>query len=298
MVTGLAVGLATITATIAATSERKSGAAAITVTQTPRVAVAFVSVSPTTRSVTTRQTVQLTPPAPTGGMWPNEPAGWRSVTDYAFNDAIPTGRDVRISGGWSVVNGAGRITRITDGTAPVSPSSVARIFYPRGFGAGSEPGTLYYPQSGTKDHYVGYAFKLSKPYSNNSVGTKQWYPYSATGNYFMMFASDSKMWMVVQADGSHGGAYNLSGNASNPTITLGVWHRIEVLQRYPTSSSSKDGIFRWWIDGVLCGNYTNIGWNTSSTYQELRFAPTWGGMGGSVAFDTDWQIDHVKISRP
>ena len=60
------------------------------------------------------------------------------------------------------------------------PVHVARIFYPQGFGAGSEPGTLYYPQGGTKDHYVGYEFKLSNPYSNHSVGTKQWYPYSAT----------------------------------------------------------------------------------------------------------------------
>ena len=114
----------------------------------------------------------------------------------------------------------------------------------------------------------------------------------------MLFASDSKMWMYVQADGSHGGAYNLSGNVSNPTITLGVWHRLEILQRYPTSSSSNDGIFRWWIDGVLCGNYTNVGWSTGSTYDELRFAPTWGGVVGSVGFDTSWEIDHVHISRP
>ena len=31
-----------------------------------------------------------------GGRWPNEPAGWSTVTDYGFTEVIPTGGDVAI----------------------------------------------------------------------------------------------------------------------------------------------------------------------------------------------------------
>lgn len=227
------------------------------------------------------------PPPPTTGLWANEPAGWTTMTDFAFDNYT--------SGGWHTNPGP---TIAIDPTAPASPPNVAQWFYPAGFGAGSSPGTVYFPAT-MKDHYVGYYFKYSNPYSNQAVGTKQWYPASSVGsNYFMLFASDSKLWMYVQADGAHGSSYNLSSNVSNPTITLGVWHKLEILQRYPSSSSATDGVFRWWIDGVLCGNYPNVTWNVNSIYDEVRFVPVWGGVGGAVGFNSFWWVDHVHLSRP
>lgn len=241
----------------------------------------------TSRGVDTVVVVPPPPPPPSTGLWPNEPAGWTTMTDFAFDNYT--------SGGWHTNPGP---TIIADPTAPVSPPNVAQWFYPAGFGAGSSPGTVYFPAT-MKDHYVGYTFKYSNPYSNQVVGTKQWYPASSSGsNYFMLFASDSKLWMYVQADGAHGSSYNLNGNVSNPTITLGVWHKLEILQRYPSSSAATDGVFRWWIDGVLCGNYPNVTWNVSSVYDEVRFVPVWGGIGGAVGFNSFWWVDHIHLSRP
>jgi hypothetical protein len=185
-------------------------------------------------------------------------------------------------------------TIVNDLTAPL-PSNVAQWFYPQGFVAGSSPGTVFYPANLT-DHYVGYHFKYSNPYSNQVVGTKQWYPYGSS-DYFVLLNSGSKIQVDLQVPAAQGGSYNLYANVNDPTITLGVWHQFELYFKRSSSPSTADGIVRWWIDGALCGNYTNVMWPTTA-FEELRFAPTWGGIGGSVASDSYWWVDHVRISRP
>jgi Big-like domain-containing protein len=236
------------------------------------------------RTTSASRTVTVSNAAPPPGTWPNEPSGFTTVTDFGFDNFN--------SGGWSTNPGP---TISTDGNAPRSPSNVATWFYPQGFGAGSSPGTVFYPAT-VVDHFVGYWFKYSNPYSNQAVGTKQWYPYGSA-DYFVLFTSSSKMQVDIQVPAAQGGSYNLSGNVSDPTITLGVWHRFELYFKRASSPSASDGIVRWWIDGALAGNYTNVMW-PSTTFDELRFAPTWGGIGGSVAFDSTWWVDHIHVSKP
>jgi hypothetical protein len=36
----------------------------------------------------------------------------------------------------------------------------------------------------------------------------------------------------------------------------------------------------------------------STGFDEMRFAPTWGGIGGSVAVDSYWWVAHIHISKP
>ncbi len=99
--TGVAVGAATLTAT----SEGKSGTAAITVTNVP---VASVAVSPATASVPVGQTVQLTAtPKDANG---NSLSG-RTVTWASSNTAIAT------------VSGSGLVTGVTAGAATITATS-------------------------------------------------------------------------------------------------------------------------------------------------------------------------------
>jgi uncharacterized protein YjdB len=268
-VSGVVTALVVGTATITATSEGQSGTASVTVTAAP----------------------------PPGTTWPNEPAGFKTTMDYAFSDAMPVPNGT-VGSGWLVYNPDSWLTRVSDATAPTSSPYVTDFLFPRGYVAGASPGVFEYAHT-MKDHYVGYTFKYSNPYSNQATGTKQWYPYGGTDkDYFVLFSSDSKIRLGVQAGSGWGGTYWLDANVNDPTITLGVWHKFELYQKYPTNSSSNDGIFRWWIDGVLCGNYTNVGWDSSHAYSEVRIDPTWGGQGGSVAFDSHWYVDHIHVSEP
>ena len=216
----------------------------------------------------------------------------------ASGDGVPTSGDTPVGSGWSATNPNGRVSRISDATAPQSASNVMEWYFPAGFTGGNYPGQFYYPASGTKGHYVGYWFKYSNPF-DMGPGNKQWYPYSTNANFFMSVTSSWKMKMEVQAGAGYGGTYNLFANVSDPTITRGVWHRMEILQVYPSTSSTNNGVFKWWIDGVLCGNYTNVGWNTSASYQELRLSPVWGSFSSDVvAYSGRWWVDHIHISKP
>src|SRR5437879_8126252 len=101
LVTGVAAGAATITAT----SESKSGTAAITVTSVP---VASVTVSPATVSLQPGQTQQLTAtPKDASG---NALSG-RMVTWASGNTAVAT------------VSGSGLVTGVAAGSAPITATS-------------------------------------------------------------------------------------------------------------------------------------------------------------------------------
>jgi hypothetical protein len=76
--------------------------------------------------------------------------------------------------------------------------------------------------------------------------------------------------------------------------------RLPALKLYFKRSSTPttaDGIIRWWINGVLRGDYTNIRWPTVN-FETWRFSPTWGGVGDTLACDGYWWVDHLYVSRP
>src|SRR5438093_1189758 len=100
--TGVAVGAATLTAT----SEGKSGTAAILVTNVP---VASVAVSPASASVQVGQTVQLAATPRDGN---GNPLSGRAVSWASSNTAVAT------------VSGSGLVTGVRAGTATITVSTV------------------------------------------------------------------------------------------------------------------------------------------------------------------------------
>ena len=104
---GLVTAVVAGSATITATSEGRSGSAAITV-QAVAVAVASVTVSPATASVQAKRTLQLT-------ATPKDSAGTaltgRSVTWASSNTSVAT------------VNGSGLVTTVVAGTATITATS-------------------------------------------------------------------------------------------------------------------------------------------------------------------------------
>jgi len=50
----------------------------------------------------------------------------------------------------------------------------------------------------------------------------------------------------------------LTPNVTNIPVTLGQWHKIEWLLVSNTTTDPPNGICRWWLDGQLIGDYTNV----------------------------------------
>lgn len=234
--------------------------------------------------------------------WPHEPPGSSLITDWSFDNLV--------GDGWS---NDGGLSIVTDGTAPMSPPNVVDFYYPIGFPAGVGPGTVFHQLPPTNKLYIGYWWKPSKPWqghpsnvnkisfemgnSNNLIQT-MW----GAGNGPFRLMNTLEFPTVDNSHIGNGygdspGSWNLFGNASECDVTLGQWHRVEIMYMRSTSQTSRDGVLKWWLDGVLCGSYTDVNF-PSEIFTQFEFAPTWGGIGGNKTEADHYWFDHVRISRP
>ena len=78
-------------------------------------------------------------------------------------------------------------------------------------------------------------------------------------------------------------------------MTLGAWHRIEWLVVYNTTTDPPNGVYRWWLDGELVGDYTDVEF-PPFPLQVYKVSPTWGGMGAQKTQTDFYRYDHVHIS--
>ncbi len=130
---GLVTGVAPGTATITAASLGRTGSALVTVVP------------------------------PGSGPWPNEPAGFRVISDQPWN--------LLTSLGWFVQFGVGAIG--LDSTARLSPPNVLQFTYPVGFAGGEAPGTLALELGGVRQVYGGIWWKVSNPWQGHDTNVNK-----------------------------------------------------------------------------------------------------------------------------
>src|SRR5205809_257381 len=261
---GLVTALLAGTTTITATSEGQSGTATMT--------------------------VPVLPPPSTG--WPHEPAGYRVITDYdmhALNDggwlnSYPS----QLGSGISLASVAG---------APASAPTVWQFAYPAGYSGGSAPGTEYYPISAPYPTalYVAFLWNPSYPSQGHSSGVnKLMFVYAGgppAGLIIKMLGTGSGPFRT-QVTTEFGTTTNWNENVgSSSPLALGQWHRIEMFLNYA------GGVLQWWVDGVLVGSYTGIGYPNSG-FNQLEFSPTWGGVGDTKSETEYFWYDQIRASRP
>jgi hypothetical protein len=258
------------------------------------------------------------PTPPPSANWPNEPAGMTVVTDWGFDQAPPTAGDVKIpdSPGWSVVYGVppgpapqGRVQRVSDPAAPLSPPSVYDFVYPQGMVEGTAPSTVYYPRRewglrarlrlpprerevlGTNEVYVGFWWKPSSPFDTGPNGNKIAFLFNGGGEgggqQFLILLPDGRLHVLPEYPGDFQWRHPNVPTAT--VVTLGVWHRIEWYCHLRT------GTLKWWLDGALQGNHSDI--RNSHKFDTFKLSPTWGGNSGARKRQTDhYWFDHVHVS--
>jgi hypothetical protein len=226
-------------------------------------------------------------------VWPNEPAGFAPLTDQPWND-LSSGKWERRSNTYDRI--------VADSSAPLSPDSVLEYVYPTGFAGGKAPATHFFPLDNTKEIFVGLEWKASSGWQGHASGVNK------VQFLYLAGSDDVAMVMFGRGDGAyelrvlpqwpeHQSSWLTANSASRP-IVPGQWHRLEWHLKYESRYGAGDGVIRWWVDGVLAGDYANVRYPNDAGIVENQMSPTWGGVGDTKRRMDSYRFDHSYISAP
>jgi hypothetical protein len=239
--------------------------------------------------------------------WPNEPNPFTLINDWGHNSIV--------GNGWTdVYNTTGfQTTIVSDATAPLSPNNVLQQRFPAGLIGGNGGGggnTLYFGTT-YPNVYWGFWMKVPVGFQNHHVATKIGWLHTRKGNtpstnelFFGLVGSGSYYidanYQNTDTDNSHMGG-GVSGTIKiNPSgggggITAGQWFRFETYFQPSTSPTSRNGVWKVWVDGVNTINVTNM--NTQRILPDaVSHITIWGGTGGTMTNNNFLYWDHSRVS--
>jgi len=270
-------------------------------------ATGVVTVTASFNSSSAESVVACSLPVP-GAQWPNEPAGMTLVTNAPFSDVIPSE--------WFNVFNTQTFASPGGSGVSFSPPRALDVYLPAGSNTGGGQWGIYIPQSreaycgfywSTNADFIGYTNTTNKmiffrnPSNDNSFINWHGVPGSPKQIkwYFQSLYSNAHTagW-DGDADGKSGRlSCNINGSAAVIAAGSG-WHFIEFYLKSSTTGTSRDGVIRWWVNGVLCGNHSNVNWCPGG-YTEMQLTPAWDGTPSGRDLTKSWHhyFDHIYISR-
>jgi hypothetical protein len=212
---------------------------------------------------------------------------------------MPSGSGVPVgTTGWYINNG-GLATLISDLSAILSGPGVAQWRYPTGMRDGSAPATMYIDPGLKREAYFAFMWKPSSPFDGDPSGTNKiafMFPNTSPGDIFIRMSGGGSSYVINVATEFPGDGRNLGNNVAATAITLGQWYKIEWYVKYSTTGTSRDGVTRWWVNGVLQGDHRDLQMN-GSAFIEFQFSPTYGGnVGATKRWDDFYWFDHLRLS--
>lgn len=249
--------------------------------------------------------------SPTLAQWTNEPAGFTSMLDCPFNTKpTPQATVCNIQNAYN----AGTIT--TDSTAPLSPSNVYKSSLAAGASSGGTQlnwvtpgGTVY------NEMYVGIMWRTNPEFFGRSVANKMFFIRGPGSNtYFGMWGGTGGGSLgggpfrldfgpnVSTVDNSHTCTLDLGlycpANVGSPNVIMGTWYKIETYVKASTTTTSRNGIVRQWLNGTLISNRTDMNISPGGL-NEWVWSETWDGAVNPVP-TVEWAhfLDQLHISIP
>ena len=231
--------------------------------------------------------------------WPNEPANSTLLNDW--------GHDAIVGGGWSDVYSGYNVSITSDPTAPISPPNVLQQRFAAGLvgGNGGGGGTSLKLPTSCPDIFWGFSFKLDANYEQNPNGTKLGWIH--TDNASDGTVDRNQLFLLMQ--GPQGGPYSirmdyqggldprLFFNPSSGSFQPGQWVKVEIYWKPSSCNTCHDGIWRWWVNGELAGNVTDMITDRLRA-SRISHQTIWGGTGSVKTRDSFIWFDHEHISAP
>lgn len=240
--------------------------------------------------------------------WPNAPANGILISDCNMSTAPCPG--------WFPGSNPGSV--ISDPNATASPPGVTAFTYNPSTGVGGGEPFVQLPN--VNELYIGvYLWIDPNFYYRNTGHEKVFYVGEANGG---------NLWTELYA-----GAFNGTGNAvlstvyqpaggaagnchaevqpyivgadcptgsittswGGPSFTRGGYHRLEVYYKRSTSSTSRDGVIRYHLDGVLVVNFTHWNFTTGNPFEFLLITQAWDGSDPGLPNANQWRYDHILV---
>jgi cysteine-rich repeat protein len=267
------------------------------------------------------------------GDHPNEPSGFTVIFDQPWNE-LPNGD----AAGWGYSGSSSNFALGSDSNAPESRPSVLVGTYPTTHNttSGYTPFDLEkvindWNHNGlageATEVYFTWRQKLSANWQSHRSGNKvmlfwgqigpsdtdggpAYYTGQSTvppvplGSSFQDHV-DARMVFQVHTQGIHGNASHGHGpnvgSYWNAEVFRDVWQQLEVHLSQGSAPGSNDGFIRFWVDGVLVGDYPNqlmVGEDQDMGFGSLyEFSPYYGGgESDPITEDMTISVDHIYAS--
>jgi len=224
-------------------------------------------------------------------LWTNKPSGLTVISDCPFSGALCPG--------WQNIYNTQAYA--SSSNAPVSPPSVFDTF----LGAFSTTGNgqWIYPLPNVREVYVGTYWAQNADFEGmGDIANKMIFVQPSGEANFLNWIQGGRWtpgvltWVFQQNGGINNchvsgyispgcslgpefgpGTGNLTPNVAAPSIAAGSgWHKIEIYQRASTSATSRDGIIRIWVDGLLSTDYSNLNLGPNG-FIDFQINHTWDG---------------------
>ncbi|MBX7114045.1 MAG: hypothetical protein K1X64_06870 [Myxococcaceae bacterium] len=253
------------------------------------------------------------------GAWSHEPAGATVLLDCPMDSMNCGGQMKNYSG-----NGGG-IVQMPD--APFSPGGVYYNHLPANtaYGDGTQL-TYTKPGAGISEMYVGFYWKMNADFQGGAFANKLFFVRTfenpaggepVNGVFVLSNGRDEQgNWVPFHLNFSHntgGGRLDNSHvcdadmgltcrpNVNDVPIERDRWYLIEAYVKSSTCMTCRDATVRWWVNGELVGDYTNLNYG-SGVVNEFVFDHTWDGYENIQCQNRDcskeWYhyLDHVHLS--
>jgi hypothetical protein len=234
-------------------------------------------------------TVPITVTPAVARTWPNEPAGFTTVSDQPWS--------LLTSLNWILEFGTAALG--LDLLAPLSPPSVLTITYPAGFPGGEAPGTMTRGlPAGSRAMYSGMWWKPNAEWQgHNSNVNKIQFLFNQFGDIAMvMYGQPNGPYELRVLQQFRNLPVYWLPLATAKAVSLGEWHRIEWLLVSPAPGATAPvGVSRWWLDGVLIGDRSDVPFPVGAL-GPYKLSPTWGGVGDVKTRTDTFLFDHLYLS--
>lgn len=247
-----------------------------------------------------------------------EPPGSQLVVDCGLNTATCTGQVIRGTFmDWNATIYGNPGTIISDASAQVSPPNVldSALIYPNTTGGAW---LAWYNSTQTRDIYVRARVKINAGYTCSlTSSTKLMFlrNYENAGSspitngvFNFRDCGDVRTLVWQHNTGGLNNSHICGGDATgaicDPNVgpgqfTRGQWFDFEACTSASTTTTSRDGVVWWAVNGVMAGKYTTVNYGAGSA-NEWAFNQTWDGPGGlngkGFTADAHVYLDHVRIT--
>lgn len=260
------------------------------------------------RSGSSNKTSVATVTAPVSGSWANAIAGGTVLLDHRFDS---------MTGLFTPYNNT---FIVSDASAPMSPPNVARTRL-EAFATSGGDEVSYTASIGYREMYYGLYWRTNPQFQGRISGNKLFFMRGIPGTNGVIYmvggpnmgqANFSIVWShngghlnnghIMGGDEFGGSAF---ANVSSSVVVPGLWYKIEQHIRCSTTSTSRDGFIRMWINGSLTHSYDQLNYAAATaTTSNPGFMNQWvwnqtwdtsGDMGVSNTVPWEHYCDHVYL---